>query len=89
MPISLGENANDPFVTAVAEHAYDESYPLARFLYLSFKQKPGQPVDSLRREFMNFVYSQEGQKIVNENQYLPLTAEQIDENRKKLGLDSK
>jgi phosphate transport system substrate-binding protein len=89
VPISLGENANDPFVTAVAEHAYDESYPLSRYLYLSFKQKPREPVDSLRREFLNFVFSQQGQKIVNENQYLPLPAEDVAANRKKLGLETK
>ncbi len=77
--VPLSNKEGNPFVAAEAKNAYDESYPLARYLYLSFKHKPGEPIDPLRREFLKFVLSQQGQALVQKDSYLPLPADEAAE----------
>ena len=82
--VPLSTKEGNPFVAAEPKNAYDESYPLARYLYLSFKHKPGEAVDPLRREFLKFVLSQEGQALVVKDSYLPLRAAEAAETLKTL-----
>lgn len=77
--VPLATKEGNAFVAAEPKNAYDESYPLARYLYLSFKHKPGEPVDPLRREFLRFVLSKQGQALVLKDSYLPLRAEEAAE----------
>ena len=68
------KHATDPeFVEALAEHAYSGAYPLARFLFLYLNKAPREELDPLRREFLTFVLSEEGQTFVAEDGYLPIT----------------
>ena len=57
-------------------------YPLARFLYLYVNKAPGKPLPPLVAEFLKYVYSQAGQKIVIKDGYFPLPQTVI---TKKLG----
>ncbi len=66
--------ADGKFVPAVAEHAYDGTYPLARFLYTYVNHKPGSGLDPLRREFVRLVFSREGQTAVIKDGYFPISA---------------
>jgi phosphate transport system substrate-binding protein len=66
--------ADGKFVPAVAEHAYDGSYPLARFLYVYVNHKPGSDLDPLRREFVKLVFSKGGQTVVIKDGYFPISA---------------
>ncbi|MDX1965058.1 MAG: phosphate ABC transporter substrate-binding protein [Pirellulales bacterium] len=68
------------------DHAYDNSYPLCRFLYLSINQEPGKPVVPLKREFLKFVLSRDGQALVGKEGYIPLNADQVQEELTKLQL---
>jgi phosphate transport system substrate-binding protein len=54
--------------------AYTGEYPLARFLYLGVNHRPGTPLDPLRREFLRYVLSRQGQGDVRKDGYLPITA---------------
>jgi len=56
------------------EKAYSGEYPLSRFLFLSVNYKPGSALDPLRREFLRYVLSAEGQADVLKDGYLPVTA---------------
>ncbi|MYJ54058.1 MAG: phosphate-binding protein, partial [Nitrospira sp. SB0672_bin_25] len=47
-------------------------YPLARFLYLYINKAPGKPLPPLVAEFLKYVYSKAGQKIVIKDGYFPL-----------------
>lgn len=47
-------------------------YAIARFLYVYVNKKPGQSLDKLTHEFLKFVLSQAGQKIVVKDGYFPL-----------------
>jgi phosphate transport system substrate-binding protein len=53
-------------------------YPLARFLYLYINRQPNRPVDPLVREFVRFVLSNEGQRVVVKDGYLPLSAKIVE-----------
>jgi phosphate transport system substrate-binding protein len=68
--------AAEPDAEAVAptpETAYSGDYPLSRFLYLSVNYRPGSQLDPLRREFLRYVLSREGQADVTKDGYLPVT----------------
>jgi phosphate transport system substrate-binding protein len=59
-------------------------YPLSRFLYLYVNRAPNRPLDPLVREFLAFVLSQEGQRTVVKDGYLPLSAELAEEELAKI-----
>jgi len=61
-------------VAPTAESAYAGEYPLARFLFLSVNHRPGSQLDPLRREFLRYVLSRDGQESVAKDGYLPVTA---------------
>ena len=54
--------------------AYNGEYPLARLLFMSVNYKPGSALDPLRREFIRYMLSAEGQADVKKDGYLPVTA---------------
>lgn len=82
--VPLSTKEGNPFIAAEPQNAYDETYPLARYLYLSVKQKPGEPLDPLRREFLKYVLSKQGQAMVLKDSYLPLPADEAAETIKTL-----
>lgn len=72
--IALAKDENSPMVDPTAENAYTGKYPLARFLLLSVNYKPGSDLDPLRREFLKFIYSKQGQTEVVKDGYFPVQA---------------
>ena len=60
-------------------------YPLGRYLYLYVNKKPNQELDPLREEFLKYILSQEGQKIVIKDGYLPLPGDVVTELRNQIG----
>jgi phosphate transport system substrate-binding protein len=60
-------------VPASAECAYTGEYPLARFLYIYVNHKPGTTLDPLRREFIRYMFSKQGQADVLKDGYYPVT----------------
>jgi phosphate transport system substrate-binding protein len=72
--VPLKADASSPAVPAAAEHAYDGTYPLARFLYLYVNHKPGSELDPLRAEFIKYVFSKDGQQNVIKDGYYPVSS---------------
>ncbi|MDZ7582412.1 MAG: phosphate ABC transporter substrate-binding protein [Deltaproteobacteria bacterium] len=72
--VPLSEKHGQPFVEAVPENAYTGEYPLARFLYVYVNYKPGSQLDPLRREFIKYILSKQGQSDVIKDGYYPLPA---------------
>jgi phosphate transport system substrate-binding protein len=64
----------DDFVAAEPANAYSGDYPLARFLYLYVNHKPGTELDPLRREFIRYIFSKQGQEDVVKDGYYPVPA---------------
>ena len=86
LPLSSETGAGAHFVEAEAANAYSGEYPLARFLYLSLNYKPGSQLDDLRREFVRYVFSREGQEVVLKDGYLPVPAAVAREELKSVGI---
>ncbi len=72
--LPLSKKPGQPFVEADAVHAIDGTYPLARVLYVYVNKKPNQPLAPLEREFFKMVLSQQGQKVVVKDGFVPMPA---------------
>jgi phosphate transport system substrate-binding protein len=86
VPLSADPGMGGEHVAAVAENAYTGEYPLARFLYLTINYKPGSELDPLRREFVTYVFSREGQLNVVKDGYYPVTAAIAREDLESVGI---
>src|SRR5262245_24998541 len=78
VPVPLAEKEGAPFKAASQQNAYEGSYPLWRHLYLYVNKAPDKPLDPIVKEFVKFIYSQEGQKVVVKDGFFPLKAEMIE-----------
>ncbi len=71
--LALAAKGGTASVRATRETLIDGSYPLARMTYAFVNQPPGKPVPPLVKEFLRFVYSDEGQRVVLDSRgFLPL-----------------
>lgn len=73
--VPLAATEDDEFVPATTENAYSGDYPLSRFLYVYVNYKPQSELDPLRREFIKFIFSKQGQEVVVKDGYYPITAD--------------
>ena len=73
--VPLAFASGEPAIEAVAEHAYDGTYPLTRFLLVYVNYKPESELDPLRREFIRYILSRQGQSDVLKGEYIPVTEE--------------
>jgi phosphate transport system substrate-binding protein len=80
-----GKGQRSP-IPAQPQYAYSGEYPLSRFLYVYINHKPGSQLDPLRREFVRYVLSQEGQRDVVNDGYLPVTEKMADKTLKSIGV---
>jgi phosphate transport system substrate-binding protein len=84
--IPLAPDDKSEFVEATPENAYRGEYTLSRFLILYVNHKPDSELDPLRREFLRYVLSEQGQMDVVKDGYFPLTARLAQAQLKKVGL---
>lgn len=83
--VPLAFDAVTPPTPATAEYAYTGEYPLSRFLYVYINHRPGSDLDPLRREFIRYMYSTQGQKDVIRDGYYPITNAIAAEAKQSLG----
>jgi phosphate transport system substrate-binding protein len=82
--VPIAEKDGQPFKEATQQNADDGSYPLWRHLYLYVNKAPDKPLDPIVKEFIKFIYSKEGQKVVIKDGFFPLKAELIETELKRL-----
>jgi phosphate transport system substrate-binding protein len=82
--IPLAEKEGAPLREATQQNAMEGSYPLWRHLYLYVNKAPNKSLDPMVREFIKYVYSQEGQQVVVKDGFFPLSAVMADKEAKKL-----
>jgi phosphate transport system substrate-binding protein len=83
-----------PLSSAMGAQCYDTSaqstlsgnYPIARYLYIYLNQKPGEPLDPLRREFVKFVLSKDGQTQAESDGFYAITNKIREDELQKLGI---
>lgn len=74
--VALAAASESAYVQASRQSLIDGAYPLTRMTYAFVNQPPGQSVSPLVKEFLRFVYSEEGQGLIEESHgFLPLTKE--------------
>jgi phosphate transport system substrate-binding protein len=86
LAVPLAANAKSKPIAAVPENAYTGEYPLARFLYIYMNYKPKSELDPLRREFIKYVFSKQGQEDVIKDGYFPITSPIAAEALKSVGI---
>ncbi|GAA2121068.1 phosphate ABC transporter substrate-binding protein PstS [Actinomadura alba] len=80
--ISLSQHAGDPAYAPTYENVASAAYPLSRLLYLNFNHDPGKPMNPVFKEFLRFVLSKQGQRVVSDQGvFLPLRGFQADASR--------
>ncbi len=62
-------------MTRMRTNAYSGDYPLARFLYVYLNKNPNQDLDPLRKEFIKYVFSKQGQQIVVKDGFFPVSSD--------------
>lgn len=74
-----------PYVKRTLESVHDRSYPLYNQQFFYFNRAPGQSLEPMVEEFIRFVLSQQGQDCIQrEGRYLPLTADVVAAQLKKI-----
>jgi phosphate transport system substrate-binding protein len=83
LPIS--RTPDSPAVALTADNVKNHSYPLTRDAYIYLDKSPARGLDPKVREFMRFVLSREGQRIIADSgPYSALPAANLAEQLKKL-----
>jgi phosphate transport system substrate-binding protein len=83
--LAVADKEDGPYVPYSLETLHDRSYPLYSRIYAYADRAPGKPMEPRVVEFLRFVVSQEGQsEVQRDGKYLPLTAEVVRQQLKKL-----
>ena len=82
--VPLAEKDGMSFKEASQQNADNGSYPIWRHLYLYVNKAPNKPLDPIVKEFIKFIYSKEGQKVVIKDGFFPLKADAIEKELKNL-----
>jgi len=84
--VPLANDAKSAPIEATPENAYSGKYPLSRFLFVYINYKPGSVLDPLRREFVRYMLSRQGQEDVVKDGYYPLLSKHVTDALKSIGL---
>ncbi len=82
----VGKRGKEP-IAATAKNAVQGKYPLARALYVYVNKQPNRPLAPLDREFVKLMLSQEGQKIVAKDGYIPVLSRMVKKTYKDLEIE--
>lgn len=61
-------------------------YPLSRFLYVYINKHPAKPLSLVESEFIRFIYSKQGQKVVEKDGYVAISNALAEKELEKIGL---
>ncbi len=86
--VALANDDGGEFIEAIPANAYTGEYPLARFLYCYINYKPGSDLDPLRREFIKYIFSKQGQEDVVKTGYFPVPAAIASETLQSLNIET-
>lgn len=86
--IALAKDGDSEAFEPTAENVYSQKYPLFRFLIVYVNAKPGAQLDPLRREFIKFIFSKQGQEAVIKDGYYPIPASLAAKELQKVGIEA-
>jgi len=83
--LAIAEKDSGPYVDVNIVTVQNRTYPLLLEVYYYVNRKPGEPIDPTLKEYLRYVLSREGQEAIErDGKYLPLTAEVVQEQLRKL-----
>jgi len=83
----IGSGEDKYFSPVSKQNICTRDYPLSRLIYLFTNKKPGEGLDPVVLEFLNYILSYEGQKAVEDDQiFYPLPFKVLMHMRRELGL---
>jgi phosphate transport system substrate-binding protein len=83
--LAIAEKDGGPYISYTLDTLQDRRYPLYSRIYAYVDRVPSKPLNPVILEFLRFVLSQEGQaEVMRDGKYLPLTAEVVNAQLKKL-----
>jgi len=83
--LAIAEKEGGPYVPYTLDTIQNRTYPLFDRIYAYADRAPGKPMNPAVLEFLRFVLSQEGQEqVMRDGKYLPLTAEVVNAQLKRL-----
>jgi phosphate transport system substrate-binding protein len=83
--LKIAAKEGGPYFPYTLDTVQDRTYPLYDRIYAYADRVPGKPMDPAVLEFLRFVLSQEGQaEVMRDGKYLPLTAEVVNAQLRKL-----
>ena len=83
--LALSTKTGGPAFDLTLDNVRARTYPMYADVFFFMDRDPKKPVDPKLREFLRFILSREGQELVmKDGKYLPLTAEVVREQLKKL-----
>ncbi len=83
--VPLSAKKGQPAVAASSENAANGSYPLARFLHIYVNKPPSKTLDRLTAEYLRFILSAEGQRVIIKAGFDPLDAKTAAQQFAKIG----
>jgi phosphate transport system substrate-binding protein len=83
--LALSTRTGGPAYDLTLDNVRARTYPMYADVFFFLDREASKPVDPKLREFLRFILSREGQELVmKDGKYLPLTAEVVREQLKKL-----
>jgi len=83
--LAVASKDGGPFMKPTKENVWKRTYPITRFTTVFINRAPGKPVEPKVREFLRYILSRDGQEtVLREGSYLPLTADVIRDQLRKL-----
>lgn len=83
--VALAASDGGPHYELNLENVRNRTYPMYADVFFYVNRDPKKPIDPKVKEFMRYILSREGQEqVMRDGKYLPLTAEAVGEQLKKL-----
>jgi len=83
--LAVASKDGGPFIGPTKETVWKRTYPIVRFTTVFINRAPGKPVEPKVKEFLRYILSRDGQEaVLREGSYLPLTADLIRDQLRKL-----
>lgn len=80
-------NQDDPSLLKRFQPVYSGEYPLSRFLNIYVNKSPGETLPEPTHEFLKFILSRQGQAILLDEGFIPLTPQLVSEQQVELTKD--
>lgn len=75
--VAIRNEDNSPAILPTTDTSSKSDYPLSKFLNLYVVKEPGSKFDEASEDFLNFVLSEEGQKVVKSLGLIPLSSDTV------------